>query len=785
MKNFYLILTSLILSFSVTGYAQEISDEINPEFLDWLNRKAENNFTGGHSLGEIPTPYIIHTKLPESLKSKTSLKSTASLPASFDLRNTGNVTAVKNQGSCGACWTFSTMAAIESRWLILNRGTYDLSEDNLNTCRAPFVSNPCEAGNTTIASARLVRGLGPFAEDDDPYDQDHTTVDCPAGLNPQGTVSSMWNLDGSDPDLIKSLIQQYGALATNLYIDEATYYNPTDYTYYYSGANSTNHAVTLVGWDDDKVTAGGTGAWIVKNSWGSGWGENGYFYVAYQDSKINTTVTLFPDYIDYNPNMTISTYSESGRISSVGYTSEQADALVKFTATGNVQLLRIGTWTTYPGAIVDIEIYDDFDGTSSLTNSLGSISNQTCTYTGYYSFALATPVNLTDGNDYYIKIHYQTTGYNYPIPVEATSAGYNSPTFETGKCWIKSYSSVYWASTDTKDWDLCIYAYTTVPPSAPTVGTITQPTCEVETGSVVLNDLSETGWTLTQSPGGTTTTGTDTSITISGLATETYTFTVTDASGSVSPASDNVVINDQPETPSVPTLGTITQPSCTSATGNVVLNGLPASGTWTLTQNPGGTTTTGSGTSETISELSEGTYTYIVTNESGCISIASNNVTINVQPETPATPAITSSGNTLHSDAAEGNQWYNQDGLINGAVDQDYTATADGSYYSIVTVEGCSSDASNTINIILSGIELTKDNEAIKIYPNPTDGMLEISIPGNPDSDYKIEVFNLTGLVQTYNERTTLIDLSAYPSGIYLIKISSDSESYQYKIIKK
>ena len=78
-------------------------------------------------------------------------------------------------------------------------------------------------------------------------------------------------------------------------------------------------------------------------------------------------------------------------------------------------------------------------------------------------------------------------------------------------------------------------------------------------------------------------------------------------------ASESVFINVQPTTPSAPTVGTITQPDCTTATGSVVLNGLPT-GSWMLTRSPGNVTTTGAGTSTTISALSSGTYTYSVKN---------------------------------------------------------------------------------------------------------------------------------------------------------------------------
>ncbi|MBN1386961.1 MAG: gliding motility-associated C-terminal domain-containing protein [Bacteroidales bacterium] len=176
-------------------------------------------------------------------------------------------------------------------------------------------------------------------------------------------------------------------------------------------------------------------------------------------------------------------------------------------------------------------------------------------------------------------------------------------------------------------------------PPAPVVGTITQPTCNLATGSVVLNGLPATGtWTLTRNPGGVTTTGTGTSTTITGLPSGTYTFTVTNADGCVSLPSAQVVINPQPPTPSAPIVGAITQPSCTLATGSVLLSGLPSTGTWTITTSPGGTTTTGTGTSGTVSGLLPGIYTFTVTNSYGCISVASAPVVINEQPPLPDAP---------------------------------------------------------------------------------------------------------------------------------------------------
>ncbi len=178
-----------------------------------------------------------------------------------------------------------------------------------------------------------------------------------------------------------------------------------------------------------------------------------------------------------------------------------------------------------------------------------------------------------------------------------------------------------------------------VTPAVPAVGTVTQPTCQVSTGSVVLSGLPASGtWTLTRSPGGITTTGTGTSTTIAGLLTGTWTYTVTNASGCTSGSTAGIVILPSPTAPAIPVIDTIIQPTCTVSTGRVILTGLPATGTWTLTRYPDGATFVGSGISTTVTNLEHGTYSFRVTNSDGCTSAVSSNVVINQQPSTPTAP---------------------------------------------------------------------------------------------------------------------------------------------------
>ncbi len=255
-------------------------------------------------------------------------------------------------------------------------------------------------------------------------------------------------------------------------------------------------------------------------------------------------------------------------------------------------------------------------------------------------------------------------------------------------------------------------------PAAPTVGTITQPTCSVATGSVVLNDLPATGqWTLTRTPDGFTTyTGTGTTTTIIDLPENaTYTFTVTDDQGETSVSSGNVIIYAQPLTPISPTIGTITQPACGTATGSVVLGSLPATGTWILTRTPDGTTYSSTGTSYTVSGLPAGTsYTFTVTNADECISEASNAVAIDAQPtQTPPTVGTitqptcsVATGSVVLGGLPSTGTWTltrTPGGTTYSGTGTSYTVsglTANTSYtFTVTNADGCISAASNAVAI--------------------------------------------------------------------------------------
>ncbi|HNX88441.1 MAG TPA: T9SS type A sorting domain-containing protein, partial [Paludibacteraceae bacterium] len=331
--------------------------------------------------------------------------------------------------------------------------------------------------------------------------------------------------------------------------------------------------------------------------------------------------------------------------------------------------------------------------------TIGNITQPTCALaTG--SIALT---GLPSGNWTINPGNITGTGASYTV--SGLAAGTYNYTVNNGQC-----TSV--ASTDV------VINTQPVTPAAPVVGTITQPTCVLATGSVVLNGLPSGNWTI--NPGGIT--GSGISTTLSGLATGTYNFTVNNGQ-CTSVATPDVVINTQPVTPAAPMVGTITQPTCILATGSVVLNGLP-SGNWTI--NPGNIT--GTGASYTVSGLAAGTYNYTV-NNGQCTSVASTDVVINTQPVTPAAPVVgtitqptcaVQSGSVVLDGLPSGNWTINPGNVSGSTVSTTISGLAPGTYnFDVTNASGCTSAASANVDISANLITTAEAGPTVIYYGTP------------------------------------------------------------------
>jgi PKD repeat protein/C1A family cysteine protease len=434
---------------------------LDPEFEEYMNQR-KSGISGyisqkGYFMGDIPMPVkpVILSDRDVTLK--------AFVPR-YDLREEGGVTSVKDQGQCGSCWTFTAMGAVESAWLLTGYGTYDLSEDNMNNCHT-YDWLSCEGGNLLMAAGMLAGGNGPMYELDDPY-SGASDSSCPLGLEPAAYVPDVWFLD-TRRSVIKQAIMDYGGVYASTYFQYDAYYE-SDYTYYYEGPGDGSdggggHAVLVVGWDDEKVTAADEpGAWIVKNSWGTAWGEAGYYYMSYYDGAGIESAGVFPNRMEYDAAAILHEHDEMGWMSMVGFNDGVDDALAKFTTEFDQQIEYVGTYAISSNAVIDVEVYDDFDG-ESLSNLLSERRGLTCSFSGYHTFRLSDPVFVPGGDDVYIRITYQTNT-DYPIPVERVIPGYSSEASisDSGSCWISSDGQVWealGADIPGNEYDLCIKAW--------------------------------------------------------------------------------------------------------------------------------------------------------------------------------------------------------------------------------------------------------------------------------------------------------------------------------------
>ena len=444
--KFKIMAASVILLFSGSITAQKLEKApVNEEFKKFIESETRGEVTG---IIPSPTTYVFSDKINKEIS-----RSKSTFPSSFNLNTEGYVSSVKDQGLYGHCWTFAAIGSIESRSMMLGFDEADLSEQNMATCHG--FEWP-EGGNQDIATAYLSRLQGPLLETDDPYHSGSTNFSCSStGLDPQFYVPESRFLP-SDPDVIKYFLMNYGAIAVS-YHNDFSLYTATN-TFYYGGSEGPNHGVLLVGWDDTKSTNGGPGAWIIKNSWGSSWGDNGYFYMSYNDTYAIFTPVIYPIRQELNNIDTILMIDDFGEITSYGFGDQNDYALIKYSVSEPYDFNKIGTYIGASNSIIDIEVFQTKNG-NDLEDTLAKKYNIYVEYPGYYTFDV--PFQVSD--DFYVKIRYNTPADDYPIPTEIYYGGYALADIESDVCWISDEGDEWMAigsGTDAEA-DLCIRAYGT------------------------------------------------------------------------------------------------------------------------------------------------------------------------------------------------------------------------------------------------------------------------------------------------------------------------------------
>ena len=432
---------------------------LNPRFLEYRAalRDGKVSFTtaDGYWLGLVPTAvddsYL--SLIPFSL---ADVLGSTPLPANYDLRTLGRLTPVKDQGPCGSCWTFATIGSIESTLLPGESRTF--SENNLKDNRL-WDGALCGGGNYIIATAYMARWAGPVNISDDPYSPSDVNS-SPVRTTPQKHIQDVLVIphrtSDTDNDNIKRAVMAYGGVEMAIFID-TPYYNQTNKSYYYpapaSGQpKSQDHAVTVVGWDDNydrnrfTNTPPGNGAFIIKNSWGTGWGEAGFFYLSYYDAVAGRQSPMTSFYgVELTSNWSRQyQYDDFGLTGYRGFSSDTAWFANEFTAQDTESIGAVAFWVAAPNAAYSISVYTGVQDVPTSGQLAGAATTGTSATAGYHTFKLNNPVSVTPGMRFAVVVKLQTPSFNTPAPVSyAVDGSTSAATAHPGNGFISSNGTTW------------------------------------------------------------------------------------------------------------------------------------------------------------------------------------------------------------------------------------------------------------------------------------------------------------------------------------------------------
>ena len=440
-----------------------------------------------------PNPLTHFTNTVSSASSNVRMMRAAatSLPAKYDLRDidgagTSYLSPVRNQGKYGTCWTFAAMAGIEYQMRRDEGIDADLSENNLANLNG-YDFGYTNGGNNEMASAVFLREEAPVSEALDPYpnigkSRRERGVRIPRKIVFLSGVGKINNVQASlrpDLDSIKSAVFKYGPVSSGFYHNDE-YHNGA--SYFYNGANYDasgvyvlNHAISIVGWDDNydksnfKITPPGNGAFIIRSSWGanSSKTDKGYNYISYYDTSLGaggsavfTSLSKGTDYArvyQHDPYGYITSYGYEQRTTAAGANFFKAKTDETLDAFG---FYALSPGTTYKAYIVNnasiSSRYSSLSGTKTLVKS------GTCTDAGYEVIPFDKEVSVSAGETFAICVEITTPGNYYPIAVMENCPGYVSKVVsEEGKSYINSsYRTWYWQDLSVDGRYFCCKVYT-------------------------------------------------------------------------------------------------------------------------------------------------------------------------------------------------------------------------------------------------------------------------------------------------------------------------------------
>jgi len=371
-----------------------------------------------------------------------------------------------------------------------------------------------------MSAAYLARWNGPVNESTDPYP---TGVWTTSGTYPpvyhiQNIVYFPGRTNRSDTAHIKEALTRWGAVFSSFYWAN-TFYNSANTAYYQPPATSDNqpggggHGVTIVGWDDTFAASNfntpppGNGAWLAKNSWGTGWGRSGYFYLSYYDKYFGsanssgsiwtTAVVLGESTANYD---TVYDYDRQGEVKDYSYATTRTGGFANvFTANTTETITAIGFYTTDVNVTCNISVFTN-PTSGPAGGTLAALYNTTLPYMGYNTVTLPPDqrVPVTAGTNFSIVLQVTNPTNARYIPVEENLEGYSGGiTSQYGQGYLLGSTGWVDLKTIRDNSHVCVKAYTrktTLPPVANFTADITSGNAPLAVQFTDLSTGSPTGW---------------------------------------------------------------------------------------------------------------------------------------------------------------------------------------------------------------------------------------------------------------------------------------------------